>query len=494
MPNRLLILPLALVLAAACVPVGARSAPTPAASTLAAGLDSIFSDTAFAHAHWGVLVRSLATGATLYERDAGKAFVPASAMKVVTGAVALAALGAEHRFRTTLSASGPVSAGTLRGDLVVRGSGDPTISARFSPDDARAVFRAWGDSLRARGITRVAGGIVGVDSAFSGPSVGPGWAWDDLPESYGAEVGALQFNEGMAVLQVVPSRTVGAEAVVIVEPATQYVRIDNRVVTGPPGTPHAVEVARDPASPLITLTGSVPAGATNLRGREVAVRDPTDYFLAVMRETLREAGVAVEGQALAVDEWPEARSPAGDRLLFAHASPPLGEVLPAMLKPSQNQIAESLLRAVGRERRGEGSAEAGVAVVDSVLRAWSVPTDGMRMVDGAGLSGYDQLAPATLVGILNRMRSTPDWELWYASLPSAGQSGTLANRMRESPLRGRVHAKTGTLTGVRSLAGYLETDAGELVVFSIVVNNHARTAAAVDRVVERALERVAAGR
>lgn len=480
------------LLLSACVPV-TRPAPAPAPSGLATALDSIFADTAFAHAHWGVLVRSAATGATLYDLDSRKAFVPASAMKLLTGAAALAALGPDYRYRTTMSATGPVSAGTLRGDLVVRGSGDPTLSARFSPDDPRAPLRAWADSLRSRGITRVAGGIIGVDSAFSGPPIGLGWAWDDLAESYGAEGGALQFNEGVVRLQLVPSRTVGAPAVAIVEPATQFVRVHNQVVTVAAGTPPRLEVARDPAGPAVTIGGTVPAGGEAVE-RVVAVRDAADYFLAVLRETLREGGVAVEGQALVAEEWAEARTPAAERLLFSYDSPPMRDILPAMMKPSQNWIAETLLRTVGRERRGEGSAAAGAVVVDSLLRAWSISTDALRMADGSGLSRYDQLTPELLVQLLARMRADPAWELWYSSLPSAGQSGTLANRMQESPLRGRVRAKTGSMSGIRALAGYLEADSGELLIFAIVVNNHARSGPAVDRVVERALERVARGR
>ena len=478
---------LALALAG-CVPA-ARSAARPAPSPLAASLDSIFSDTAFAHAHWGVLVRSLATGETLYQRNAERAFVPASAMKLVTGAVALATLGPEYRFRTTISTAGQVRAGVLQGDLVVRGSGDPTLSQRFTPDDARATMRAWADSLRARGITRVAGGIIGVDSAFPGPSLGAGWAWDDLDAAYSAEVGALQYNEGVLDLQVVPSRTVGEPAVVILDPATQYVHVNNRTVTTQRGSTAALQLARDPASSAITLSGIVPVD-TSAIALTVAVRNPAAYFLAVLRETLREAGVAVEGQALTADEWPEARSRAAERTLFTHSSPPLREVLPAMLKPSQNWIAETLLRAVGRERRGEGSARAGALVADSVLRAWQVPMDGFRMADGSGLSRYDLVTPALFVGVLTRMRSEPTWGLWYESLPEAGESGTLENRMRASPLRGQVHAKTGTLSGIRSLAGYVETPAAGTVVFTIIVNNHVRSAAAADRVTEAALARL----
>ncbi|MBW3629369.1 MAG: D-alanyl-D-alanine carboxypeptidase/D-alanyl-D-alanine-endopeptidase, partial [Gemmatimonadetes bacterium] len=464
-----------------------RPAVLPAAppASLAASLDSIFADTALQHAHWGVLVKSLTTGETLYERNSRRAFVPASTMKLVTGAVALSVLGPDYRYRTTFSTTAPVRAGVLQGDLIIRGSGDPTLSERFSADP-RATMRAWADSLRTRGITRITGGIIGVDSAFFGPSLGAGWAWDDLDAYYAAPVGALQFNEGAIDLQVVPSRTAGEPAVVILDPATQYVHVNNRTVTTGRGITATLDAVGDPTGPVVTLTGSIPIDTSAIT-LTIAVRDPAGYFLGVLRETFRDAGVAVEGQALPAGEWPVERSSSGERQLFASASAPLSEILPGMMKPSQNWIAETLLRTIGSVRRGEGSVRGGTAVVDSVLRGWAIPLDGFRMADGSGLSRNDLANPDLWVTLLSRMRDEPNWVLWYSSLPSAGQSGTLQNRMQAAPLRGNVRAKTGTLTGVRGLAGYLETETRGSIVFAILLNNHTRSTAAVDRVSEAAL-------
>ena len=478
-----------LALCGACTPA-ARTAPAPRSSPIAPALDSVFADPAFAGAHWGVLVKSVRTGEVIYQRHAEKEFVPASNMKLLTAAAALAVLGPDYRFQTTVMAAGPVVGGVLQGPLVVRGTGDPTLSGRFAPDP-RTTFRAWADSLRAHGVTRVAGGIIGVDSAFSGPGLGAGWAWDDLDATYAAEFGALQFNEGGLEVQVMPSRTVGEPGVVILTPPTQYVHIDNRTTTGPPGTPAHVQLTRDASGPGITVTGALPADTPYVT-LTVAVRDPAAYFLAVLRETLRGAGVAVEGQALPADEWPTYRTL--ESRLFVSSSPPLREILPAMLKPSQNWIAETLLRAVGREARGVGSGEAGAGVVDSILRSWQLPAAELRMADGSGLSRYDLLSPRLLVELLIDLRQQPNGELFYTSLPVAGMDGTLANRMTAAPLRGNVHAKTGTLSGIRSLSGYLTTAAGDPVVFSFIVNNHLRSAAEVDRVTDGALEIIARGR
>ncbi|MDB4951361.1 MAG: D-alanyl-D-alanine carboxypeptidase/D-alanyl-D-alanine-endopeptidase [Gemmatimonadetes bacterium] len=484
----------ALLLAAlaACQPTVARGpAPlaAPAQTAIAAALDSVFADTAFAPAHWGVLVRSLDRGDVLYEHEAGKLVVPASNMKIVTGAVALETLGPDYRFHTRVVAGGEVRGGTLGGSLVVMGGGDPTIAAHFHAGDARAVFRAWADSLRAHGITRITGDVMGADTAFDGAPLGRGWAWDDLDASYSAEVSGLEFNEGFATVRVTPGASPGAVPTVSVSPYTPYTSATNRAVTGAPGSPVTVELTRDATGGGIVVAGSIPADTAFVE-EEVAVRNNPLYFAGALRETLQDAGIRVDGRA-SVTDLAALRDTAAMIPVFTHASPPLGEVLAGFLKPSQNQIGEMLLRTLGNERRGLGSAGNGAAVVDSVLRTWGLPSGRLlSQADGSGLSRYDLVAPELLVGILAHMTRSPNWQTWYADLPIAGVDGTLAGRMKGTPLAGNVHGKTGTLSGVRSLSGYLTTAAGEHLVFSMIVNNHTLSARDADRLAEAALLRL----
>ncbi|HEU0076682.1 MAG TPA: D-alanyl-D-alanine carboxypeptidase/D-alanyl-D-alanine-endopeptidase, partial [Longimicrobiaceae bacterium] len=257
-PVRSLVLRL-LLAAAACTPaVRAAPSPVPAAAPLAAALDSVFADSAFRRASWGVLLRDPRTGETLYRRDAERMLVPASNLPVVTGAAALEALGPDWRFRTPVAAAGPVQGGVLRGDLVVRGGGDPTIGARFGGGDARAVFRAWADSLRARGIARVAGRVVGNDDVFDDVPLGRGWAWDDLGAGYSAEVGALELNEGVVGVRVAPGARAGEPARVTLSPPTAYLPVENRATTAAAGTPPRVDAARAASGTGIVVTGTVP--------------------------------------------------------------------------------------------------------------------------------------------------------------------------------------------------------------------------------------------
>ncbi len=466
-----------------CAPA-APPAPAPApvplpARTFAETVDLILADTALAHAHWGVLVRSLDGDSLVYARSASKLFTPASNMKLLTGAAALEVLGPAYRYRTEVSAAGQVSGGVLLGDLVVSGAGDPTVSERFH-HDPRAVFRGWADSLRVHGVRRIAGDVVGIDRLFDGVPLGSGWAWDDLESAYAAGVAGLYLNEGVVRVTVRPG-PLGASARVSLDPPTGYLPVTNSTRTSSAGGEPFLTVERNPAGRGVLVEGEVTAGAEPVV-RWIAVRDPAGYFAAVLRETLESEGVEVSGRARVLEA--DETGPAGATFLFAHLSPPLEEVLPELLKPSQNQIAEILLKTVGLEARGEGSARAGAEAVDSLLAAWGVKPTRLRVADGSGLSRYNLLSPELLVSLLERMDGSRYARLWRESLPLAGVDGTLENRLRGTAAEGRVRAKTGSLSNVRALSGYLTTSAGERMVFSTLVNGHLLGAAGVDRVVD----------
>jgi serine-type D-Ala-D-Ala carboxypeptidase/endopeptidase (penicillin-binding protein 4) len=301
-----------------------------------------------------VLVRSLGTGETLYARNAGQMLLPASNMKAVTGAAALHVLGGGYRYRTPVLAHGDVRDGVLHGDLVVVGRGDPTISARFA-GDARHVFRAWADSLRAHGVHRVTGYVVGNDATFPDAPLGRGWTWDDLRWYYSAPFGALQLDDGIVRIRVAPGARAGDPVAVTLDPAAVPMPVRVAARTGAAGTEPSLRIAFEPHAPGLVVSGSLAADAEVHRD-SASVQDPTAYYLAVLRGTLVEAGIRVDG-AIRRDTAADALF-APRRELFAHTSPPMGEIVTAFMKPSQNQIAEMLLRTVALEARGTGSGAA----------------------------------------------------------------------------------------------------------------------------------------
>jgi D-alanyl-D-alanine carboxypeptidase/D-alanyl-D-alanine-endopeptidase (penicillin-binding protein 4) len=508
MTNRIAprLLPLLLAATAACTAAAARTprmappAPAPATSpapsaeaAFAAAVDSIFSDTAFAGANWGVEIESLESGRILYQRNAGKMFVPASNMKLVTSTAALETLGPGWRFRTHVLFGGPVANGVLRGDLFVVGSGDPTIAADFQNGDPLAVFRAWADSLRAHGVTRIAGRIVGDDDVFDDLPYGRGWAWDDMDAYYSAEIGGLEYNLGVVGITVAPGAAPGSEGRVTLSPATRYAPVLNRTRTVAGAPVVEVEGTRQEQGTGIVVAGDVPRDTGVVR-TDVAVRNNTAYFVTVLRETLLAEGIRVDGAAVDQDDLPAAEHAEHADTMFAggfvHSSASLSEILPGFLKPSQNQVGELLLKTMGRALRGQGTAAAGIAVVDSLHRSWGLPRGKLAQADGSGLSRYNLVAPELLIALLEHMRGSPNYPLFYAALPVAGVDGTLAGRMKGTPLQGNVHAKTGTVSNVRSLSGYMTTAAGEPMVFSMIVNHHTVTSRDADRLAEAALLRL----
>jgi D-alanyl-D-alanine carboxypeptidase/D-alanyl-D-alanine-endopeptidase (penicillin-binding protein 4) len=410
-------------------------------------------------------------------------------MKLVTGSAALAQLGEGHRFGTTISACGDVDeGGVLRGDLIIVGGGDPTISARFNGGDPLVTFRAWADSLRSLGISRIAGDVVGDDELFDDVHIGPGWAWDYLDAAYAAEIGALLFNEGALRFTITPGDSNGASALVAQSPETAYLEVDYSVTSTSDSTGASVRISRRPFANVAELTGSIWIGADSVI-RTVAPHDPTMYFVTVLAETLELAGIPVDG--LPRDRDSLAVSCGEPSPLFVHESPILAEVMKPLLKESQNQIGEMLLRYVGAVEADEGSIAAGRRAVSAILTSWGISDDSYVNYDGSGLSRYNYLAPEAVVRLLRVMARRTDFDVFYDALPVAGVDGTLERRMRGSRAEGNARAKTGFISNARSLSGYVRTADGELLAFSIIANNFDTPVRPVEYVQDLIVERLA---
>ena len=365
----------------------------------------------FANAQLGVLILNPGTGDTLYSRNAGKLFMPASNQKVLTGAVALAQLGPDYRFTTVIGKRGNIQDGVLQGDLIVIGNGDPTISDRMQGSAANAMA-AIADSIKARGITHITGTIRQGGNAFPDSIYGYGWEWDDLTGSSGAPVDELLYNEGM-----------------VQRPA----KIDGRDTTV-----------------------------------SIATRTPGYAYLSALYLALSRQGVPVDGL---VDLGIDSLSAPYDTL-YSFQSAPLREILKYFLKPSQNQIGEVLLKTIGREKTGVGVADSGAAVVRRQLLEWGVDSAGVVVYDGSGLSRHDLVSPETLVRTLvAMMRDSATFAVFHDALPIAGVDGTIRTRMKGTAAENNLRAKTGTIEFVRSLSGYVSTADDDLLVFSFLSNH-----------------------
>ncbi|MEP7381447.1 MAG: D-alanyl-D-alanine carboxypeptidase/D-alanyl-D-alanine-endopeptidase [Gemmatimonadota bacterium] len=464
--------PVLLLALSACAPARASTpAPrvAPAVAALRQRVDSMVNAPQFRSALFGILVVNPETGDTLVSHNAGKLFIPASNQKLLTGAVALQLLGGDYRYQTTVGASGPVVDGLLLGNLVVSGTGDPSVSDHMMKD-AMLPLRAMADSVAAHGVRRITGAIVPGADAFPGATLGYGWAWDDLDDDYSAGVDELYFNEGFSKLVVHGGVSAGDSVTVRTIPArtVPHVRIWARTVAppasaAPRGRARDLTIRQDSTdAATVILDGTIAVGDSAVLS--IPHRDPSRIYLLALREALAERGIVAEG---GVSPW------RGTAVypLFSTTSPPLTEILRAFEKPSQNQIGEILLRTLGRVRAGVGSADSGARVVRDQVLAWGAAPDGFRARDGSGLSRNDVVTPETIIRVLDAMRRAPGFATFRDALPLAGVDGTIAKRMIGTPAQGNVHAKTGTLDMVRSLSGYVTTADGHLLLFSILVNN-----------------------
>lgn len=480
-----------LLLASACAPGTPATSPKPNPRTeraLTRELDSIFNAALTDHALWGVEVKSLDTGRVLYVRNPRTLMMPASNMKIVTLAAAAEILGWDYRFKTTLESSGEIENGVLKGDLVIRGGGDPTINQRGNR--AALVFDEWAAALKAKGITRIAGGVVGDATAFERTRLGQGWSWDYLQYGYAAPVAALEFNENIATLSVGRGARPGDDASLQL-PAGTGLGLVHHVVTGEAGSSTRIEIERLPDGPWLDVIGSIAVDAKPVT-RDVAVANPAMFFAHSALNALAARGIDVAGIPTEEPRWRNTIPSAPRVVLVETQSPPLREIATTMMKVSQNLYAETLLRAVGAQKGGVASADAGAAAARAVFDAWGVRPGSYVLADGSGLSRYDYLTAQMIVAILERLHGDARHrDPFLATLPIAGKDGTVSTRLRATRAEGNAVAKTGSIANVRALSGYVRTRDGETLAFSILANNFTVPAATINWMADLAVETLA---
>jgi serine-type D-Ala-D-Ala carboxypeptidase/endopeptidase (penicillin-binding protein 4) len=485
----LIFLLLAPLLAAPAKPLPDRIAAILAAPDLARGF-------------WGVEVVSLSSGEVLYSQNADKLFTPASNTKLFTTAAALALIGPDYKFRTTVETTGTLDRyGRLNGDLILVGRGDPNLSGREIPynlktqrnDDPIQALESLADALVQKGVKFIDGDIVADDSYFAFERYAEGWSQDDLMWSDGAPVSALTVNDNVVFVNIQPADRPGEKAFVSVKPFAGYYRLDNRIITTPAGTPRKLALNREPGSTVVTLWGNVPLDDPGTN-EALAIDDPAEFAAGLFRELLEKRGIVVYGkqrthhtELAALSTFSvtvTAPSHGGGETvarplkidqpltLASYESKPLLEDVRIINKVSQNLHAEILLRLLGREHGTAGTIEAGLEVLKGFLAQAGIATDQYAFYDGSGLSRENLVTPHAIVQLL-RYSSVQPWGADYKStLPIAGLDGTLSERLN-TPLhpQNRIAAKTGALNGVKALSGYATTNSGQSIAFSILSNN-----------------------
>lgn len=467
-----------LPIAALCCVAG-LAAPTEAAAqtnvALRDTLNQILFDANTPNAIWAVRVLETESGKVVYDRNGFTSMIPASNTKLYTTAAALELLGPDFTYETGLYATGRVRNGTLEGALVVKGSGDPVIGGRFNDGDLTETFRNWADSLKAAGIYRIEGDIVGDDNVFDDVPLGHSWAWDDEPYWYSAEISGLSFNDNCVDFALVAA-VENQPAHLTWEPAfTTYVSTENASVTGPADSGIREGYSRTRDGNRFRFWSRVPEGRTDFES--LSVNNPTLFFVHVLRETLLAEGISVGGSPRDVDALSFPPDYTTATRIAVHTSPPMTDIVTVINKRSQNLYAEQVLKTLGRvvnDSTGASAAD-GVRASLDVFGSARVDTARIQLVDGSGLSRLNLVTADMTTDVLQYMAHHPDSTIrrvFSTSLPIAGVDGTIGARMRNTPAAGNLTGKTGTLGSASALSGYVTNASGTRLTFSVMVNHY----------------------
>jgi len=448
-----------------------------AAAKFGARVDALLGPAPAAKGEWGLLVVDGENGETLYEQNADKYFVPASNMKLFSTALALAKLGPDFRFRTTLETRGTISnEGVLNGDVVLVGRGDPNLSNRRFPYQLKEEFdgppekvlAGLADALVAKGVKEISGDVVGDDSYFPRERYPNGWEIDDMVWEYGAAISSIVVDDNTVTLTLTPGELAGNPVHAVVSPATPDFAVENGVVTSAAEMKSDLTLKREPGASLVVVKGTLPAKSTPRR-LVLAIEEPAQHAAATLKRLLEERGVRVGGGAKAQHE--RAESPGEPTVLGEHLSVPLGDAVKLVNKISQNLHTEMLFRTAARQGGAWSSSDDLMKTPADFYAAAGIAPGDVIQTDASGLSRHDLVTPRAVVALLGFAQKQTWFVPYYESLPVAGVDGTLEDRMKNTPAAGRVHAKTGSVEHVRTLSGFAETLGGRRLLFSFLSNN-----------------------
>jgi D-alanyl-D-alanine carboxypeptidase/D-alanyl-D-alanine-endopeptidase (penicillin-binding protein 4) len=455
-----------------------RAQAQAAAKRFAARAEGVLAGSSVNKGEWGVLIADAATGETLYELNADRYFVPASNMKLFTTALALAKLGADFRFHTTLETHGEVSPeGILSGDVVLVGRGDPNLSNRKFPYDLKEEFDGapervlaeLADALVAKGVKEVTGDVIADDSYFPREIYPDGWEIGDTVWNYGAAISAIVVDDNTVTLTLTPGENAGSSVQADVAPPTPDFTVQNEVVTSAAEVKVDLRLTREPGAKLVVVRGTLPAKSAP-RKLVLALHEPAEHAAALLMRLLVERGVKIGGSSRAI-HVPEATPDPPRAVLAEHVSIPLGDSIKLVNKISQNLHTEMLLRTAARQTGIWATPEDLAKYPADFYAATGIAAGDVVQTDASGLSRHDLVTPRAVVALLKYAQGQPWFEPYYASLPIAGVDGTLEDRMKGTIAAGRIHAKTGSVEHTRTRSGFAETPAGRRLIFSFLGNN-----------------------
>jgi serine-type D-Ala-D-Ala carboxypeptidase/endopeptidase (penicillin-binding protein 4) len=473
--------PLLLVLAVSAA-TAAESVKQPAnLGELQRQLSEYLAQPKYAAALWGVKVVSLDKGTVLFEHHAGKLFRPASNTKLYTAALALERLGPGYCIKTSLYARNkPDDSGTVSGNLIVYGRGDPTFSARMHQGKMEAALAPFVRQITNLGIKRIQGDLLADSSYFRGSPFGSGWLINDLQQPYGAEINALSIHDNIIQVKVTPGQELGVPCEISLDPATALLRVNNETRTGPKSESKTLQFRRRMNENILEVSGQMSLGDAT-RSHQIPFERPSELFAELLAGELKRNGIELTGKVRTVG-WSERRKERMDfqdlEELGAVSSPPVRTLIREVLKTSHNLFANLLLAHIGEQRRAAepnpevASEELGIRELNSFLAKVGIPAGEVLFEEGSGLSRNNLTTPNATVTLLQFMTRQATSNVFFQALPVAGVDGTLHHRMKGTVAENNVRAKTGTLKRDSSLSGRVQTAAGEHLIFSVMLNHY----------------------
>ncbi len=439
-------------------------------------------------AFWSVVVRD-SSGKILEGYNYDKLVRPASNFKLLSTAAILDELGPDFRFSTKMYGLGYQNGNTWYGDIIIRGSGDPSVSGEFYNRDRLHVFEKFYSVLDSLGIHRIAGNLIGNDGYFDSEPYPEGWDWDDLSFYYGVEISALSFNNNAVDLLVTANREIGKKPQIEWFPFdTDYVEFINDQVITPPDSEYDEFYRRLMGTNTIILRSKLPQNYVETES--LSVFNAPMYFIDTMKKYLEDGGITITGRTF-IDNRRQEWSDDQYMVLAEHQSVPLHRLIARINKESDNFYAEMLLKTAAAERFNiAGSTELGLAIIRDFAHSVEIDTTKLEMKDASGMASSTLLPAEDLSWLLVQMQNKPVFEDYKNSLPLAGIDGLLKYRFRSSPLKGQMRGKTGFVSGVRALSGYMQAESGKPLVFSIITNNYTEKTSYIDFIHETILSKL----
>lgn len=467
---------------------GYTSAVAQTDSTLTSTIEQIIDTSKDSNAYWSMCVRDT-TGKILLDIHDKKLMTPASNMKLLTSAAILNELGPNFRFRTTIYGKGHLADSTWDGEMYIVGRGDPSISGDFYDGDTFHVFDEFQHQLDSLGIKGLNGYLIGDDSYFDDQHYPIGWEWNDLSFYYAAQIDALSFDNNCVELTVQANKNVGDAPTISWTPLnTDYVHFVNEQIITPPGTPYEESYRRMLGTNTFLLKSKLPLHYVDKQA--LAIDNPALYFIDSFKKYLGMNGFQWNKSGLLVDsqhhDWSDSTK---YHVLATHYSPPVSDLITQINTDSNNFYTEMMLKAAAAKKYDtQGTTDLGIHLVKDFADSIGIDTSNVVMTDGCGLSAQTLISTYTETLLLTKMRHSPYFPVYYNSLAVASEDGTLEDRFLDTPLQGDIHGKTGYISGVRSLTGYMTTAKKHLLIFSVIANHFSTKKVKIDDIDRKILE------